>query len=131
MSQFELFRNAKVKPTRVQLPGHVGGLFDGIIGVLGFNCLGMRRLQIILVIKICSPMHQRLPIFRYESWPAVSTGDFHPSLAQWEDKPRTADYAIQVLSTVLSHAVDPLGKIAGNPQVASEHRTPPPFPRAF
>lgn len=35
--------------------------------------------------------------------------------AQWEDKPRTADYALQVLSAVLSHAVDPLGKIAGNP----------------
>jgi integrase len=35
--------------------------------------------------------------------------------ATWEDKPRTADYAIQVLSTVLSYAVDPLGKIAGNP----------------
>lgn len=35
--------------------------------------------------------------------------------AKWEDKPRTADYALQVLSTVLSYAVDPLGKIAGNP----------------
>jgi integrase len=35
--------------------------------------------------------------------------------SQWEDKPRTADYALQVLSAVLSHAVDPLGKIAGNP----------------
>jgi integrase len=34
--------------------------------------------------------------------------------AQWADKPRTADYALQVLSRVLSHAVD-LGKIAGNP----------------
>jgi len=34
---------------------------------------------------------------------------------QWADKPRTADYAIQVLSRVLSHAVDPLGRIAGNP----------------
>jgi integrase len=35
--------------------------------------------------------------------------------AQWEDKPRTADYGMQVLSCVLSYAVDPLGKIAGNP----------------
>lgn len=35
--------------------------------------------------------------------------------SQYEDKPRTADYALQVLSTVCSHAVDPLGKIAGNP----------------
>ncbi len=35
--------------------------------------------------------------------------------AKWEDKPRTADYGMQVLSTVLSFAVDPLGKIAGNP----------------
>jgi integrase len=29
--------------------------------------------------------------------------------------PRTADYGMQVLSRVLSYAVDPLGKIAGNP----------------
>ena len=35
--------------------------------------------------------------------------------SQWDDKPRTADYAMQVLSCVLSYAVDPLGKIAGNP----------------
>jgi integrase len=35
--------------------------------------------------------------------------------SQWADKPRTADYGMQVLSRVLSHAVDPLGKIAGNP----------------
>jgi integrase len=34
---------------------------------------------------------------------------------QWSEKPRTADYGMQVLSRVLSHAVDPLGKIAGNP----------------
>ena len=34
---------------------------------------------------------------------------------QWEDKPRTADYAMQVLSRLLSYAVDPLGKIASNP----------------
>jgi integrase len=34
---------------------------------------------------------------------------------QWADKPRTADCGLQVLSRVLSHAVDPLGKIAGNP----------------
>jgi integrase len=34
---------------------------------------------------------------------------------RWADKPRTADYGLQVLSRVLSHAVDPLGKIAGNP----------------
>jgi integrase len=34
---------------------------------------------------------------------------------QWSDRPRTADYGMQVLSRVLSHAVDPLGKIAGNP----------------
>jgi integrase len=35
--------------------------------------------------------------------------------SQWTDKPRSADYAMQVLSRVLSHAVDPLGKIASNP----------------
>jgi integrase len=34
---------------------------------------------------------------------------------QWADKPRTADYGLQVLSRVLSYGVDPLGKIAGNP----------------
>jgi integrase len=34
---------------------------------------------------------------------------------KWADKPRTADYALQVLSAVLSYAVDPLGKVAGNP----------------
>jgi integrase len=42
-----------------------------------------------------------------------------PIIRQWRnrfaDKPRTADFALQVLSRVLSHAVDPLGKIAGNP----------------
>jgi hypothetical protein len=34
--------------------------------------------------------------------------------AQWSTTPRTADYALQVLSVVLSHGVD-LGRIAGNP----------------
>lgn len=34
---------------------------------------------------------------------------------QWADKPRTADYGMQVLSRVLSYAVDPLGKLASNP----------------
>jgi integrase len=35
--------------------------------------------------------------------------------SQWAAKPRTADYGMQVLSRVLSHAVDPLAKIASNP----------------
>ncbi len=35
--------------------------------------------------------------------------------SQWDKTPRTADYGMQVLSRVLSYAVDPLGKIAGNP----------------
>jgi integrase len=47
------------------------------------------------------------------------TDKFRPVIrrwrSQWEDTPRTADYALQVLSTVLSFAVDPLGKIASNP----------------
>src|SRR5262249_40424514 len=34
---------------------------------------------------------------------------------QWADKPRTADFGMQVLSRVLSYAVDPLSKVAGNP----------------
>lgn len=33
---------------------------------------------------------------------------------QWAEKPRTADYAMQVLSRVMAHAVE-LGSIAGNP----------------
>src|SRR5215831_9831296 len=33
---------------------------------------------------------------------------------RWSDKPRTADYGMQVLSRVLSYGVDPLGKIASN-----------------
>jgi integrase len=46
--------------------------------------------------------------------------------SQWADKPRTADYGLQVLSRVLSHAVE-LGKIASNPcegikQLYSENR---------
>jgi integrase len=35
---------------------------------------------------------------------------------QWADRPRTADYGMQVLSRVLTHAVE-LGKIASNPCV--------------
>lgn len=42
-----------------------------------------------------------------------------PLIRKWRgkyaEKPRTADYAMQVLSRVLSHAVDPLGKITANP----------------
>src|SRR5262245_15491847 len=34
---------------------------------------------------------------------------------RWADTPRAADYGMQVLSRVLSFAVDPLGKLAGNP----------------
>lgn len=34
---------------------------------------------------------------------------------KWADTPRTADYAMQVLSRVMAHAVDPMGKTAGNP----------------
>jgi integrase len=40
---------------------------------------------------------------------------------QWADRPRTADYGMQVLSRVLSYAVDPLGKIAGNPCEGIKH----------
>ncbi len=42
-----------------------------------------------------------------------------PTILQWRsqfaDTPRTADYGMQVLSRVLSYAVDPLGKVAANP----------------
>jgi integrase len=40
---------------------------------------------------------------------------------RWTDKPRTADYGLQVLSRVLSCAVDPLGKTAGNPCEGIKH----------
>jgi integrase len=40
---------------------------------------------------------------------------------QWAETPRTADYALQVLSRVVAHAVDPLGKIAGNPCEGIKH----------
>jgi integrase len=35
--------------------------------------------------------------------------------SKWAATPRTADYGLQVLSAVLSYAVDPLGKIGRNP----------------
>jgi integrase len=42
-----------------------------------------------------------------------------PVIRRWRngfaDEPRAADYGMQVLSRVLSYAVDPLGKIGGNP----------------
>jgi len=34
---------------------------------------------------------------------------------EWADRPRTADFGMQVLSRVCSFAVDPLGKLASNP----------------
>jgi integrase len=34
---------------------------------------------------------------------------------KWQDTPRTADYGMQVLSAILSYAVDPAGAIARNP----------------
>ncbi len=47
------------------------------------------------------------------------TEKIRPLIRRWRNRyaetPRTADYGLQVLSRVLSYAVDPLGKIAGNP----------------
>ncbi|WP_291623175.1 tyrosine-type recombinase/integrase [Bradyrhizobium sp.] len=40
--------------------------------------------------------------------------------AKWAETPRTADYALQVLSRVCAHAVE-LGKIAGNPCEGIKH----------
>lgn len=40
--------------------------------------------------------------------------------ANWAETPRTADYALQVLSRVCAHAVE-LGKIAGNPCEGIKH----------
>src|SRR5207342_363136 len=39
---------------------------------------------------------------------------------QWAETPRTADYALQVLSRVAAHAVE-LGKISGNPCEGIKH----------
>jgi integrase len=39
---------------------------------------------------------------------------------QWAETPRTADYAMQVLSRAVAHAVD-IGKIAGNPCEGIKH----------
>jgi hypothetical protein len=50
---------------------------------------------------------------------------------RWADKPRTADYGMQVLSRVLSHAVDPLGKIADNPCEGIKHSTAATAPRSY
>jgi integrase len=48
-----------------------------------------------------------------------------PVIRRWRNKwaktPRTADYAQQVLSRVLAHAVDPLGKISSNPCEGIKH----------
>jgi len=47
------------------------------------------------------------------------TERIRPVILKWRsayaDKPRTADYAMQVLSRVLSYAVDPLGVLPSNP----------------
>src|SRR5258708_13096619 len=39
---------------------------------------------------------------------------------QWADTPRTADYALQVMSRVVAHGVE-LGRIAGNPCEGIKH----------
>jgi integrase len=40
--------------------------------------------------------------------------------SQWTDTPRTADYAMQVMSRVVAHAVE-IGRIAGNPCEGIKH----------
>ncbi|MBB3967319.1 tyrosine-type recombinase/integrase [Rhizobium metallidurans] len=48
-----------------------------------------------------------------------------PSIIRWRSEysetPRTADLALQVISRLLSHAVDPMGKIASNPCEGIRH----------
>lgn len=48
-----------------------------------------------------------------------------PSIIRWRsgfsETPRSADFALQVLSRLLSHAVDPMGKIASNPCEGIRH----------
>ena len=41
--------------------------------------------------------------------------------SQYAETPRTADLGLQVLSRILSHAVDPMGKIASNPCDGIKH----------
>ncbi|MBZ5760243.1 tyrosine-type recombinase/integrase [Rhizobium sp. VS19-DR104.2] len=40
---------------------------------------------------------------------------------QYSDKPRAADTGMQVLSRILSHGVDPMGKVASNPCEGIKH----------
>lgn len=53
------------------------------------------------------------------------TDRIRPIIRKWRAKldatPRTADYAMQVLSRVLSHCVDPLGLIGSNPCEGIKH----------
>jgi len=53
------------------------------------------------------------------------TDKIRPSIRKWRgqysDKPRTADLGMQVLSRLISHGVDPLGKIASNPCEGIKH----------
>lgn len=48
-----------------------------------------------------------------------------PRIIQWRSQyaetPRSADFALQVLSRILSHAVDPMGKLASNPCEGIRH----------
>jgi integrase len=62
--------------------------------------------------------HQR-SLRRAEHCAVRPTEKIRPLIIKWRakyaDKPRTADYGMQVLSRVLAYCVDPLGKIPSNP----------------
>jgi integrase len=94
------------------------------------------RFSALVTLYRASPDYQKLAVSTKRNWGPwldriaayfgeLSIAQFdrpekiRPIIRQWRNKyadtPRTADIALQVLSRVLSHAVDPLGKLAGNP----------------
>jgi integrase len=94
------------------------------------------RFRSLVVLYRASRDYERLAVSTKRSWSpwldriGAHFGDLHiaqfdrpekirPVIRQWRnqwtDRPRTADFGVEVLSRVLSYAVDPLGKLAGNP----------------
>jgi integrase len=94
------------------------------------------RFRSLVTLYRASPDYQKLAPSTKENWGpwldriAAYFGDLsiaqferpekiRPRIRKWRnqyaDRPRTADYGLQVLSRVCVHAVDPLGTLAGNP----------------
>jgi integrase len=94
------------------------------------------RFRSLVTLYKASPDYQKLAPATKENWSpwldriAEHFGDLsiaqferpekiRPIIRKWRnryaDRPRTADYGLQVLSRVCAHAVDPLGMLSGNP----------------